>query len=107
MSEPKFIVYFDGFKDNHLSKLTLLYEDIMKLIVEMSQVQEVAVVIRDELVGKLILFDKMANSEVFKKTDHIIRIMTLVYTSASIKDQKVIKYIWVRFILRLLYFLII
>ena len=107
MSEPEFIVYLDEFKDDYLSKLTLLYEEIMKLIVETSQIQEVAVVTRDELVGKLILFDKMVNSEVFKKTYHIIRITTLVYTSASIKDQKVIKYLWVRFIRNQLYFPII
>ena len=96
MSDPEFIIYFKGFTENHMSKLVTLYEYIMSLIVEMSKVQEIAVVTRDELVGKLILYDKMANSDVFKRTDHVIRIMTLVYTSASIKDEKVIKYIWVR-----------
>jgi len=94
MSKPQFIEYFDDMEQGHVAKLDKLYIHLLQLLKEISQRSEVEVVKTDELMGQLIMFDKMANSEILKKKEQIIKILLLVYTSSSVPDQKVSKQIW-------------
>ena len=60
----------------------------------MNNQSEIEVVLRDELVGNIVLFERMANTEVLKKKEQILKILLLVFYGSSVKDEKVAKHIW-------------
>ena len=94
MSKPEFIQYFDDYESSHVNKLDKLYLKVLQLIQEVRESAEVEVVKRDELIGHLILFDKMANEEVLIRKEQIIKILLMVYTGSSLKDEKITSHIW-------------
>ena len=94
LSKPEFIQYFDEYEQTHISKLDSLYLKILQQIKDINSQTEIEVVLRDELVGNIVLFERMANSEVLKKKEQILKILLLVFYGSSVKDEKVTKHVW-------------
>ena len=94
MSKPVFLKYYEELENKHLSILNQLHLDTLKLIDEVKEEKEKEVVRRNQLIGFLILFDKMANKEILKRSELVIRILLLIYNGSSIKDQMISKFVW-------------
>ena len=94
LSKPEFIQYFEEYEQNHIEILDSLYLKILQQMKDMNSQSEIEVVLRDELVGNIVLFERMANTEVLKKKEQILKILLLVFYGSSVKDEKVAKHIW-------------
>ena len=92
LSKPEFIQYFEEYEQSHIEIQGSLYLKILQQKKDMNSQSEIEVVLRDELVGNIVLFERMANTEVLKKKEQILKILLLVFYGSSVKDEKVAKH---------------
>ena len=94
LSKPEFIQYFEEYEQNNIEIQGSLYLKILQKMKDMNSQSEIEVVLRDELVGNIVLFEWMVNTEVLKKKEQILKIILLIFYGSSVKDEKVLKHIW-------------
>lgn len=94
LEEPKFVKYFLSAKEDYMQRLDAIYLQAVGLIIEFSKRNEMEVVKRDQLMGKLILLERLITKEVVENKEWVLKILLLVYTSARVGEDSVSGQVW-------------